>query len=164
MRAIEQNLVSSSIKMDGLVRKPIFWGGQSNTHPQYSATKKKARKLCQKSPFFSRGCEEITGRRHHDFLVWLKILLGWSDIGKDSCKPGPTNVRSEVRVRGGRSSSSLTPIFMHLPAGMPADDGVGRDGGDGAADTAGARQPPKKKAKVPGDPFTRAGYGGARVH
>ena len=46
---------------------------------------------------------------------------------------------------------------------MPADDGVGRDGGDGAAGvpagTAGARPPPKKKAKVPDDPFTREGYG-----
>ena len=56
-------------------------------------------------------------------------------------------------------------IFMHLPAGMPADDGVGRDGGDGAAGvpagTAGARPPPKKKAKVPDGPFTRAGYGEA---
>ena len=100
--------------------------------------------------FFSlapRGCEEITGRRHHDFLVWLKILLGWSDIGKDSCESGPTDDRSEVR--GSSATSSLTPIliFMHLP-GMPADGGVGRvDGSDGAASTAGARPPPKKKAK-----------------
>jgi hypothetical protein len=55
----------------------------------------------------------------------------------------------------------MTPISMHLPAGMPADGGVGRDGGDGAAGTAGARPPPPKKAKVPAGPFTRAGYGEA---
>ena len=43
---------------------------------------------------------------------------------------------------------------------LPVDDGADRvDGHDGAAGMAGARPPPKKKAKVPDDPFTRAGYG-----